>query len=125
MDIPPPFFQRRTPMAWGQNDKFGMFALTAATEIELTLDKRYSYKFVHTGDDAGGNDDANSAKSAWLSTASATITADGSVEDNKYELVTDTDETIGPGIEKLYVVSTSGADAVIHIIRKLPCTTSY
>jgi len=112
-------------MAFDSKDKFGMLSLTGATEIELTLDKRYAYKFVHTGDDVSGNDDANSALSAWLSTLSGTITADKTVEDEKYELLTDTNETIGPGIEKLYIVSTANADAVIHIIRKMPCTNSW
>jgi hypothetical protein len=112
-------------MAFAKEDVFGMFALTAATEITLTLDVRYAYKITHTGDDAAGNDDAQSALSAWLSTLSGTITCDNSVEDEKYELVTDTSETFGPGIGKLYVKSTVGADAVIKLFRIGTPTVSY
>ena len=112
-------------MAWSENDAFGMFSLTAATEIEMALDVRYSYKFIHMGVDSAGNDDAQSALSAWLSTVSGTITADGTVEDKKFRLVDAANETIGPGIRTLYIVSTTGADAAIQVVRKLPSTTSY
>ena len=105
-------------MSWDKRDAFGLFSLTAATEIELELNPRYSYKFIHTGDDSGGNDDAQSALSAWFSTTSGTITADNTVEDDKMWIATDSNETIGPGISKLYVVSTAGADAAIQIIRQ-------
>ena len=105
-------------MSWSKQDAFGMFSLTATTEIELELNSRYAYKFIHTGDDSAGNDDAQSALSAFLSTLSGTITADNTVEDEKLFIATDTSETIGPGIEKLYVVSTTGADAAIQIVRK-------
>ena len=106
-------------------DCFGMIALSAATEVSLTLDPRYQYKIIHTGDDASGNDDAQSALSAWLSTLESTITANKTVEDEKYELLTDTDETIGPGISKLYIVSTTGADAVLKFVRIGTPTNSY
>ena len=105
-------------MAWSKNDAFGLFSLTAATEITLELNPRYSYKFIHTGDDSAGNDDAQSALSAWFSTVSGTITADNTVEDKKMWIATDANETIGPGSSKLYVVSTAGADAAIQIIRQ-------
>ena len=105
-------------MAWSVLDAFGMFSLTADTEITLELDPRYEYKFEHLGRDSGGNDDANSQKSAWLSTVSGTITADKTVEDEKLEIVNDGNATIGPGVPKLYVVSTSGADAAIQIVRR-------
>ena len=104
-------------MAFAKEDVFGMFSLTATTEIALPLDVRYAYKISHTGDDAAGNDDGASALSAWLSTLSATITCDGTVEDEKYELLTDTSETFGPGIGTLYVKSTATADAVIKLFR--------
>lgn len=106
-------------------DKFGMVALNAATEVTLSLDARYRYKLIHTGDDVSGNDDTQSALSAWISTLSATITCDGSVEDEKFELKTDTDETFGPGISTLYLKSTTGADAVIQIVRVGTPTVSY
>jgi hypothetical protein len=105
-------------MAWSKNDAFGLFSLTATTQITLELNPRYSYKFIHTGKDSAGNDDANSALSAWLSTVSATITADNTVEDKKMWIADGTNETIGPGISKLYVVSTANADAAIQIIRQ-------
>jgi hypothetical protein len=105
-------------MAWSKQDAFGLFSLTGATEITLELNPRYSYKFTHTGADSGGVDDANSQKSAWLSTTSATITADNTVEDDKVWIANDGNVTIGPGISKLYVVSTTGADAAIQIVRQ-------
>lgn len=107
-------------MAWSKLDAFGLFSLTAATEITLELNPRYSYKLIHLGVDSGGNDDAQSALSAWLSTASGTITADNTVEDEKLWIADGGNVTIGPGIEKLYVVSTAGADAAIQIIRQNP-----
>ncbi len=112
-------------MAFAATDKFGMFALAGTSEITLALDVRYQYTINHTGDDVGGNDDANSALSAWLSTLSGTITADLSIEDEKYVLVTDTSITIGPGISTLYVVSTANADAVIQLFRIGTPVTSY
>lgn len=106
-------------------DKFGMVALNADTEVSVSLDPRYQYKFIHTGDDAGGTDDAQSALSAWLSTVSATITADKTVEDEKFELLTDDEVTVGPGISTLYIVSTTGADAVLKFVRIGTPTNSY
>lgn len=105
-------------MAWDKLDAFGLFSLTGATEITLELNPRYSYKFTHTGKDSAGNDDAQSALSAWLSTKSATITADNTVEDEKMWIADGGNATIGPGISKLYVVSTTGADAAIQIVRQ-------
>lgn len=105
-------------MAWDKQDAFGLFSLTADTEITLELNPRYSYKLIHTGKDSAGNDDASSALSAWLSTVSGTITADNTVEDNKLFIADGGNETIGPGIDKLYVVSTAGADAAIQIVRQ-------
>ena len=105
-------------MAWATLDKFGMFSLTATTEIPLVLNPRYAYKFIHTGVDSAGNDDAASAISAWLSTLSGTITADGTVEDEKLEIADGLNETIGPGISTLYVVSAATADAAIRIVRQ-------
>lgn len=107
------------------DDKFGMLALTADTQITLALDPRYQYKLIHTGADAGGNDDAQSAISAWLSTKSATITASKTVEDEKFELADGSNETLGPGIKNLYIVSTTGADAVLKIVRIGTPANSY
>ena len=106
-------------------DAFGMIALNADTEVSLSLDVRYQYRIIHSGDDVAGNDDADSAKSAWLSTLSGTITADKSVEDEKFELVDGEEQTFGPGISKLYIVSTSGADGYLKVIRVGSPTVSY
>lgn len=105
-------------MAWDKLDFFGLFSLTADTEILLELDPRFSYKLTHLGVDSASNNDAQSALSAWLSTTSATITADNTVEDDKLWIADAGTETIGPGISKLYVVSTAGADAAIQIVRQ-------
>ena len=117
-------------MAFAKEDVFGMVSLTAATEITLPLDVRYAYKITHTGADAAGNDDGAGdglleEASAWLSTLESTITADGTVEDEKYELTDGTSETFGPGIGALYVVSVNGADAVIKLFRIGTPTSSY
>lgn len=105
-------------MTWSKLDAFGLFSLTAATEITLELNPRYAYKLTHLGKDSAGNDDAQSALSAWLSTSSGEITADNTVEDEKVWIADGANETIGPGITKLYVVSTAGADAAIQIVRQ-------
>ena len=63
-------------MAWNEHDAFGYVALSGATEVSVELDKRYAYKIIHSQIDAAGNDDANSEKTAWLSTSSGAITAD-------------------------------------------------
>ena len=107
-------------MAWSKLDAFGLFSLTGATEITLELRQDYKYKFTHTGKDSAGNDDAQSALSAWFSTVSGTITADNTVEDKKMWIADGGNDTIGPGVEKLYVVSTAGADAAIQIVRQEP-----
>jgi len=106
-------------------DAFGMIALNSTSEVTLNLDPRYQYKLIHTGADASGTDDANSALSAWLSENSATITCDKSVEDEKCELTDGANETFGPGISKLYLKSTTGADAVLKIVRVGTPTSSY
>ncbi len=106
-------------------DVFGMVALNGITQATLNLDPRYQYKLVHTGADASGTDDGNSALSAWLSTLSATITCDKSAEDCKFELTDGASETFGPGISKLYLKSTAGADGVLKIVRVGNPTSSY
>lgn len=107
-------------MAWSKLDAFGLFSLTGATEITLELRPDYKYKFTHTGKDSAGSDDAQSALAAWFSTVSGTITADTTVEDKKMWIADGGNDTIGPGVEKLYVVSTAGADAAIQIVRQEP-----
>jgi hypothetical protein len=107
------------------DDKFGMVALSSTNQVTLNLDPRYQYKLIHTGVDASGNADANSILSAWLSTLSATITCNKTVEDEKFELLTATNETIGPGIKTLYLKSTATADGVLKIVRIGVPTNSY
>ena len=106
-------------------DAFGMVALTAASEVTLNLDPRYQFKLTHTGAGADGTDDANSALSAWLSTKSATITCDRTVENCKLELTDGASETVGPGISTLYLKSAANADAVLKIVRIGTPTNSY
>lgn len=112
-------------MTFSKTHLFGMVALTADTEIALALDVRYAYKIFHTGKDAAGHDDAQSELSAWLSTVSATITCDASIEDHKLELKDGTNETIGPGISTLYIKSTTGADAALKFYRIGTPTNCY
>ena len=112
-------------MAFAKEDVFGMVALASTTEVELALDVRYRYKLIHTGAGADGTDDANSALSAWLSTLSATITCDKTIEDEKFELTDGANETIGPGITTLYLKSTATADAAIKVVRIGLPTPSY
>jgi hypothetical protein len=107
------------------DDTFGMVALASTTEVELALDLRYQYKLIHTGAGADGTDDADSALSAWLSTTSATITCDKTVEDDKFELTDGASETFGPGISMLYLKSTATADAVIKVVRIGTPSNSY
>lgn len=106
-------------------DAFGMIALASTSEVSVSLDPRYQYKFTHTGVDASGNGDANSQLSAWLSTLSATIACDKTVEDEKYELIQATSETLGPGISTLYIKSTATADGILKFVRIGSPTTSY
>lgn len=106
-------------MAWNRLDAFGYVALAGATEVSVELNPRFAYKLVHTEVDAAGNDDANSAKTAYISTSTGAITADSVYdEDEKMWIDNAGNETIGPGINKLYLVGAADADAVIQIIRQ-------
>ena len=107
------------------DDKFGMVALEGLTEVQVSLDVRYKYHVTHTGMDGDGNSDASSLVSAWLSTASNTIATDKTVQDEKFELPHNESEVLGPGISKLYLRSTIGADAVLKIVRLGTPTNSY
>ena len=112
-------------MSMQETHQFGMVALTAATGLEVALDVRYRYRVMHTGRDAADNNDAQSALSAWMAPDGVTPIADRAVNDNQYELGDATEVTIGPGIGTLNVVSTSGADAVLLLVRLGTSTTSY
>ncbi len=106
-------------------DTIGMVEIASTTEVDISLDPRYRYELTHTGIDRSGNDDTDAALSVWLSTLSATITADGSVEDEKYELTDGASEIFGPGISKLYLLSVANADGTLKIVRIGTPTNSY
>ena len=112
-------------MAFAKEDKLGMVALIGGAEVSLSLDVRYQYEVTHLGKDASGNDDANSALSAWVSTRANTTMADSSVQDQKFELPDSASECFGPGIENLYFVSAANADAVLGVVRVGTPTNSY
>lgn len=105
-------------------DHFGVVALNAATEVEVTLDEKFAYQVRHAGVDASGNDDANSAITAFLSFASG-VTADLSEEDDKYPLMDGQAIEIGPGIATLYIDSTANADAVLFFARTGELTRAW
>ena len=109
-------------MAFAKADPFGMVALNGTAEVVVPLDVRYQYRLTHTGVAVGGGADT---VSAWLSTVSGTITCNKSVEDKKHELLSGTNEVFGPGIATLYLKSTSGAAAVLTIVRIGNPTNSY
>ncbi len=96
---------------------FGTVALVGASEVTVTLDERFAYQVRHTGDDASGNDDAQSALTAFLSVASG-VDANLSEEDDKYPLIDEQSVEIGPGIPKLYIDSATGADGILIFSRK-------
>lgn len=109
-------------MAFAKTDPFGMVALNGGTEVPVLLDVRYQYRLTHTGAAVGGGADT---ASAWLSTVSGTIACTKAVEDKKHELLSGTNELFGPGIAELYLKSTTGAAAVVTIVRIGTPTNSY
>ena len=98
-------------------DYFGMVAINATTEVTVTLNPEYSYHVRHTGVDAAGVDDAQSAITAFLSYASG-VTATPAEEDDKYALLDGQEVIIGPGITTLYIDSTTGADGMLAFSRQ-------
>ena len=96
---------------------FGTVALNGATEVTVTLDERYSYQVRHTGVDAAGVDDAESALSAFLSWESG-VTATPAEEDDKYVLMDGQSVEIGPGIATLYIDAVATADGILTFSRK-------
>jgi hypothetical protein len=103
---------------------FGTVALDGSNEVEVTLDASFAYEVRHTGVDASGNDDANSALTAYLSCASGGA-ADMSERDNKYPLMDEQKAEIGPGIPTLYIVSAVNADGVLIFSRKGTSTRAW
>jgi hypothetical protein len=96
---------------------FGTVALDGSNEVAVTLDSQFAYEVRHTGVDASGNDDANSALTAYLSRTSGCI-ADMSEVDDKYPLMDGQKTEIGPGITTLYVVAAVNADGILIFSRK-------
>ena len=105
-------------------DHFGVVALNGVTEVTVTLDETFVYQVKHTGVDASGNDDSNSALTAFLSYASG-VTIDLSEEDDKYPLLDGQSVEIGPGIATLYIDAAANADAVLFFARKGFSTRSW
>ena len=96
---------------------FGTVAINATTEVTVTLDEQFAYHVRHTGVDAAGVDDAQSAITAFLSYASG-VTATPAEEDDKYALLDGQEVIIGPGIPTLYIDSTAGADGILTFSRQ-------
>jgi hypothetical protein len=103
---------------------FGTVALNSTTEVTVTLDERFAYQVKHTGVDAAGTDDANSALVAYLSYASG-VTVSMAEEDDKYPLMDGQSVEIGPGISTLYIDAASGADAILAFARKGTLTRAW
>lgn len=103
---------------------FGTVALNGATEVTVTLDERFVYQVRHTGVDASGTDDANSALTAYLSYASG-VTVSLAEEDDKYPLMDGQSVEIGPGINTLYIDAAAGADAILVFARKGTLTRAW
>jgi hypothetical protein len=106
-------------------DHFGTVALNGATEVTVTLDEKFAYQVRHTGLDAGGVDDANSALTAYLSYASGITALTLAEEDDKYPLMDAQSVEIGPGIATLYIDSTAGADGILLFARKGESTRNW
>ena len=96
---------------------FGHVALNSTTEVEVTLDSRFAYVVRHSGVDAAGTDDAQSALTGYLSYASG-VTVSMAEEDDKYGLMDGQSVEIGPGISTLYIDAASGADGILLFARK-------
>ena len=103
---------------------FGTVALNSTTEVTVTLDERFSYQVRHTGIDASGTDDANSALTAYLSFASG-VTVSMAEEDDKYPLMNEQSVVIGPGISTLYIDAATGADGILAFSREGEMTRQW
>ena len=95
---------------------FGILDLDEDNEVSVTLNPTFAYQVRHTGVDASGTDDANSAKTAWLSYTS------GGTE---YPLMDGQSVEVGPGITTLYAESVIGADGRLAFSRKGELTRAW
>ena len=96
---------------------FGTVALVGASEVTVALDEKFAYEVRHTGVDAAGNDDANSALTAYLSYATGVVVG-MSEEDDKYPLMDQQSVEIGPGISELFIDSAADSDGILIFSRK-------
>lgn len=103
---------------------FGCVALNGVTEVTVTLDEKYAYVVRHTGVDASGTDDANSALTAYLSWASG-VTVSMAEEDDKYPLMDGQSVEIGPGISTLYIDAAANSDGILAFSRKGELTRQW
>jgi len=103
---------------------FGTVALNGTTEVTVTLDERFAYEVRHTGVDASGNDDANSALTAYLSYASG-VTVSMAEEDDKYPLRDGQSVEIGPGISTLYIDAAASSDGILAFSKKGTLTRAW
>jgi hypothetical protein len=103
---------------------FGTVALNGASEVTVTLDEKFAYQVRHTGVDAGGTDDANSALTAYLSYTSGVV-ATMAEADDKYPLMDGQSVEIGPGISTLYIDSVADSDGILIFARKGTSTRAW
>ncbi len=103
---------------------FGTVAIVGASEVVVTLDEKFAYEVRHTGVDAAGNDDANSALTAYLSCATGVVVG-MSEEDDKYPLMDQQTVEIGPGIATLYIDSAADSDGILVFSRKGTSTRAW
>ena len=103
---------------------FGTVALNSTTEVTVTLNEQFSYQVKHLGADAAGNDDAQSALTAYLSYASG-VTVSLAEEDDKYPLMDGQSVIIGPGIGTLYIDAATGADGILAFSRTGESTRAW
>ena len=105
-------------------DHFGTVALNGSTEVTVTLDSKFAYQVRHTGVDASGSDNANSALTAYLSYASG-VTVSMAEEDDKYPLMNEQSVEIGPGITTLYIDAAADSDGILVFSRKGTSTRAW
>ncbi len=103
---------------------FGTVAIVGASEVTVTLDPKFAYQVRHTGVDASGNDDDNSALTAYLSYESGVV-ASMAEEDDKYPLMGDQSVEIGPGITTLFIDAAVNSDGILAFSRKGTATRAW
>ena len=79
-------------MASAKEDVFGMFSMTAATEITLPLDVRYQYKLTHTGDDAAAA--LTDSNQNWTTNELAGLTIYNKTDGSSVAVTSNTDDDV-------------------------------